>query len=281
MNLNLSEKVKKDLFGLVSIFLIIVSIYFVFKSISEFKNFRMMQNEVVNTITLSGHGEVNAVPDIANISFSIHKEAKTVKEAQDQVATVEQKVLGFLKISGIEDKDVKTADISFYPKYEYQQAKCPTIPMGAGSAGITVSSSSPYYCPPNRSVIVGYEASESITVKIRNTDNVGKVVQGIGELEVSELSGPNFTIDDEDALKAEARKEAIAEARTKAKVLARDLGVRLGKVVSFNEDENYSRPMYAKTMAVDSMASGEAVSAQVPKGENTISSDVSITFQIR
>ena len=272
MNFNLTEKNKKDLVGLASIFLIIISVYFVFKTISEYTNFRTMQKQVLNTITLTGHGEVSAVPDIATISFSIRKEAATVKEAQDQVATVEQKVLGFLKISGVEDKDVKAADVSFSPKYEYQYDK--TIVC------------TKFNCPPNpgKSVIVGYEANESITVKIRNTENVGKIVQGIGELEVSELNGPNFTIDDEDALKAEARKEAIAEAKTKAKVLARDLGVHLGEVVSFGENGDYPVPMYAKTMSVSMDSLGveqAAVSSQVPKGENTISSDVSITFQIR
>lgn len=276
------EKNKKYVICLVSVFLIILSVYFVFKSISEFKNYEVMNNQVVNTVTLSGHGEVNAIPDIASVYFTIRKEAKTVKEAQDQVALVEQKVLSFLKISGVEDKDIKTSDASFYPKYEYQQAKCPTIPRGAGSAGITVSPTSVYYCPPGKSVITGYEASESITVKIRKTDDVGKIMQGIGELEVSELNGPNFTIDNEDGLKAEARKEAIDDARSKAKVLARDLGVHLGKVVSFSENGNYPMPMYAtKSMMEDSVMSGSVAPAVIPAGENTISSDVSITFQIR
>jgi uncharacterized protein len=280
--IQICEKNKKCLATLIAAFLVILSVYFVFKSLSEFKNYKIMHEQVMNTVTLSGHGEVNAVPDIATISFSIHKEAKTVKEAQDQTSIVEQKVLAFLKISGVENKDIKASDVSFYPKYEYQQAKCPTIPMGVGTAGVTVSSTSAYYCPPNRSVIIGYEVNESITVKIRNTDNVGKIVQGIGELEVSELNGPNFAIDDEDALKAEARKEAIKDAKTKAKVLAKDLGVHLGDVVSFSENGDYPYPMYAsKSLVEDSYGSGGSAPAVIPVGENTISSDVSITFQIR
>jgi uncharacterized protein YggE len=282
MTFNLNEKNKKDLVGLVSIFLIIVSVYFVFKSISEFVNFRTMQKQVMNTVTISGYGEVKAVPDIATVSFTIRKEAKTVKEAQEQVAVIEQKVLGFLKLSGIEDKDIKTENVGFYPKYEYQQVKCPTIPVGAGAAGITVSKTSPYYCPPGRSVITGYEASESISVKIRKIEDVGKIVQGIGELEVSDLNGPNFAIDDEDALKAQARKEAIDEARSKAKILARDLRVRLGDVVSFSEDGNYPMPMYAsKEYGMGMDVSVESAPAQLPAGENIISSNVSITFQIK
>jgi uncharacterized protein YggE len=265
------EKNKKYVLILVSVFLIILSVYFVFKSISEFKNYSVMNSQVMNTVTLSGHGEVSAVPDLATISFSIRKEAKTVKEAQDQVATIEQKVLGFLKISGVADKDIKTADASFYPKYEYQTATSTTM-------------CTKFSCPPvtSKSVIIGYEASESITVKIRKIDDVGKIMQGIGALEVSELNGPNFTIDNEDGLKADARKEAIDDARSKAKVLAHDLGVHLGKIVSFSENGNYPYPMYAeKAMLDSSMSAGSAAPAVIPAGENTISSDVSITFQIR
>src|SRR3989338_6144941 len=98
-----------------------------------------------------------------------------------------------------------------------------------------------YSCPPRpgKSVISGYEASESITVKVRNTDDVGTIMQGLGTIGVSNLSGPNFSIDDEDALKAEARKKAIDDAREKAKILAKDLGVRLGRISSFSEGGGY------------------------------------------
>lgn len=227
--------------------------------------------DIQNVITVTGHGEVKAVPDIANVYFTIHKEAKTVKEAQAGVADIEAKALAFLKTKNIEDKDIKTANASFYPKYEYRYDKvAPTL-------------CTQYSCPPSngKNVITGYEASESITVKIRNTDDSGAIMQGLGTLGVSELSGPDFSIDDEDTLKADARKEAIDDAKAKAKALSRDLGVRLGHITSFNESGNYPMPMmYAKaTMASD--AGTESAPASVPKGENTISSDVTITYEIR
>jgi uncharacterized protein len=232
-----------------------------------------------NVIAISGHGEIQAVPDIANVSFTITKDAKTVKDAQAGVAVIEKKALDLLKTKGIVDKDIKTANASFYPKYEYRQAVCPPIPMGAGTAGVTSSPSSPYYCPSGKQVIIGYTASESITVKIRNTDNVGDIMQGLGTTGVSDLSGPNFTIDNEDGLKAQARKEAIDDAKLKAKVLAKDLGIRLGKMTSFNEGGNYPMPVYDKMMTAG--ASESSAPAILPVGENTISSDVTITYEIR
>jgi uncharacterized protein YggE len=106
-------------------------------------------------------------------------------------------------------------------------------------------------------------------------------MQGLGTLGVSDLNGPNFSIDNEDALKAQARKEAIDDAQTKAKALAKDLGVSLGRIANFSESGNYPTPMYYAKDARVSSAGLEAAPAQIPKGENTITSDVTITYEIR
>lgn len=224
---------------------------------------------IKNTIVVTGHGEVNAVPDIASIYFTIRKEAKTVKEAQNAVAEVEKKALELLKTNNIAEKDIKTENASFNPKYEYRYSSVVCNQYG---------------CPPNpgRNVIVGYEAYESISLKVRNIDDAGKVIEGLGSLGVTELSGPNFAIDEEDSLKADARKIAIDDAKIKAKVLAKDLGIRLGKITSFNENGNYPMPMYesgAAMKSADMMRS--SITPELPKGENTISSDVTITYEIR
>lgn len=234
-------------------------------------------NKTPNIIAFSGHGEVQAVPDLANIYFSISEDGKTVKDAQAGVAEIEKKALDLLKAKGVADKDIKTANASFYPKYEYRKIICPPLPLGMG---ITVNPNLPDYCTSNKQMLVGYTASESLTVKIRNTDSVGDIMQGLGMTGVSDLSGPNFAIDKEDALKAQARKLAIDDAKQKAKVLAKDLGVRLVKIVSFSESGNF--PIYAtKSAMMDSGGGIESLPATIPKGENTISSDVTITYEIR
>ena len=249
---------------------IVLSLFFAVKLLAELKSYGTMGSQNTNTITLSGHGEVQAVPDIANVYFNISKDGKTVKEAQNAVAVVEKKALDSLKANGVADKDVKTQNASFNPKYDYVYDK---MLMPCNEFG----------CPPRpgKSVITGYQASESITVKVRKTDDVGKIMQDLGGLGVTDLNGPNFAIDDEDALKAQARKEAIDDARTKAKALAKDLGVSLGRIASFSES-GYGGPIYyakAEMMAMD--AGSAPAPAQIPKGENTISSDVTITYEIR
>ncbi|OIO29079.1 hypothetical protein COX93_00055 [Candidatus Nomurabacteria bacterium CG_4_10_14_0_2_um_filter_30_12] len=268
--MEISQEQKIKLYRVIKIVLISFLVAFAVNILFESTSYSKRGDKQENTITFSGHGEVNAVPDIANIYFNISKEAKTVKEAQVLVAEIEKKSLESLKTNGVLEKDIKTVNASFSPKYEYRYNTKTMMPC------------TQYSCPPSQgnNVIVGYTASESITVKVRNTDDVGKIMQGLGTLGVSDLSGPNFSIDNEDGLKAEARKNAINDAKDKAIILAKDLGIRLGKITSFSESGNYPTPMYAKGMMLDGV-SNESAPASLPKGENTITSDVSITYEIK
>ncbi len=228
---------------------------------------RMGGNEPVPSLTLSGHGEVQAVPDIATLNFSVESGKATQKESSDEVNTKVSKVLSFLKESGVAEKDIKTDNYNSYPKYSNPKP-CP------------------YYsdlrpCAQESSEIIGYNVSQSVTVKVRKVDDVSKVIDGINKIGVTNMSGPTLSIDDEEGLKAEARKVAIDDAKNKAKVLARQLGVRLVRITSFNESGNYY-PTYARGagMMKDS-SEGAPVPSEIPKGENTISSDVNITYEIR
>ena len=227
-------------------------------------------NTQENIITVTGHGEVQAVPDIANVSFTIRQEAKTVKAAQEAVTQIEKKALDLLKVNNIAEKDYKTENVSFNPKYDYQYS-------ADGACGSLT-------CPPRpgKQIISGYEAYESINVKVRNTDSVGTVISGLGAIGVTELSGPNFTVDKQDDLKATARNMAINDAKGKAKELAKELGVHLGGITSYSDNGNYPTPMYANDMMAKSAgALSSATPAVLPLGENLISSDVTITYKIR
>jgi len=173
---------------------------------------RSESNKPENTISFSGHGEVTATPDIANVYFTITKDATTVKDAQAGVAVIEKNALGVLKAKGVVDKDVQTADASFNPKYEYKQAVCPSpAPVSLNVGSVSSSIGSTTYCNSEKQVLVGYTASESITVKVRNTDNVGDIMQALGTTGISNLNGPNFAIDNSDALQVQARKKQFPQ----------------------------------------------------------------------
>lgn len=142
-------------------------------------------------------------------------------------------------------------------------------------------------CPPptpGKNVLVGYEASQSVTLTIRDLDKVSAVIEALGAQAVTDIQGPTYAIDKEDELKAEARKEAIEKARKKAEVLARDLGVSLVRVVSFSEDGYYPAPMY-RAMSVDKAEGGYGMGGssepELPQGQEKITSSVTISYEIR
>lgn len=226
-----------------------------------------------NIISVSGHGEAVGVPDVATFSFSVTSLKPTVAAAQEEATAKIGAITEYLADAGVEEKDIKTSDYSVYPQYEYQNSVCP-----AATAGAAV------YCPAGRQILRGYEVRQTTSVKVRDTEKAGELLAGVGEKGATEVSGLNFTFDDPDQIQAEARDSAITNAKEKAEVLARSLGVRLVRVVSYSED-GYPYPMYdSRIMYSANEAGAQAVKATAPDisvGQNKVTSDVSVTYEIR
>lgn len=247
--------------GMLALFLLVLTF-------SELKSYHFIGSGVTatNTISVSGTGEVFAVPDTGEFSVTVREHAKEVKDAQAVATKKSNDIIAYLKAAGIEDKDIKTTDYSVNPQYEWQQGVCP-------NAG---------YCPPGKQVLTGFEVAQTLSVKVRDTAKAGDLLSGVGGKGVSEVSGLTFTIDDEDALKADARAKAITDAKTKADELAKQLGVSIVRIVGYSENEGGYQPVYMKAMAMDARVASEAAPApQIPVGQNKITSNVSVTYEIR
>src|SRR3990167_3553200 len=203
------------------------------------------------TISVSGEGEVMAEGDDA-------------VTAQDASATKINEINDALEAAGVDRKDIKTEYYSLYPKYNYE-----TMPCIAGM-----------YCPGEQ-VQDGFEVNQTILVKVRNLETAGALLGLVGDKGATNISGLSFTIDDDAALKDEAREMAIADAKAKAEVLANNLGVRLTKMVGNYEDEGYPVPYYG--MGGDMMVKQEmsSVTPDLPTGENITTSRVTLTFQVK
>lgn len=249
---------------------VFLSLFLFAKALHEFKLFGLEGRNFYpsNVVTVTGEGEAVAIPNVASFSYSVIEEAKTVDVAQTKATEKENKAIEYLKSNGIEDKDIKTTAYSVNPKYEYQQIPC----IG-------------FACVPGKQVLVGYEVSQSISVKIRKTEDAGKILGGLGALKVSNVSGLEFTVDDESILKTEARKDAIADAQNKAEAIAKELDVKFVRVISFFEEGDQPMPYYAKegmgmgTADVRSMS--VSVAPVIPSGENKVTSKVTITYEIK
>jgi uncharacterized protein len=216
-----------------------------------------------NVITVTGKGEVMAVSDIATLSLTLSKDGASAKEAQNLLNEQITKTVDYLKNQKIDEKDIKSEYGGLNPKYSQEQIVCIAYP-----------------CPQRDPKIVGYTANQTITVKIREVDSANEIKTGLATVGVVNISGPNFSIDDEEGFKDQARELAIKDARENAKVLAQQLGVRLGKVATFSENGYYPMAYDAK---VSNQSAGIATSPapELPKGENKIISNVTITYEIR
>jgi uncharacterized protein YggE len=215
-----------------------------------------------NVISVTAQAEVSAVPDIASLVITLSKDADTANLASNELNSLTRNTLAYLKEQGIEDKDIKAEYGGVSPKYTTDNIPCLRFP-----------------CPTPETKITGYTATQSINIKIRNVDSANAIRTGLTAVGVDQIYGPTFVIDNEDALKEEARAKAIKLAREKAKTLARQLDVRLGKVTSFSENTNNYPMMYAKAAGMD-MQVAEGV-PELPKGENKITSMVTVTYQIK
>jgi hypothetical protein len=218
-----------------------------------------------DTITVQGEGQATLAPDVARISFTVDNTAKTVAEAQAATTKQANAALDYVKGQGIAEKDVKTLSYNISPQYSYPN---PCVPGALCPA---------YTGAPK---ITGYQVSETIQVTMRDLALVGTMLGGLGKLEVQNVNGPAFALDDSTAGYDAARADAINKAKTQATLLAKQLGVSLGKIVNFSESSGgYLNPMYGYGAGM--MSAKAEVVPSVPAGENTYSASVSVTYEIR
>ena len=231
-----------------------------------------------NTISISGTGEVDSPADIATFSFTVKENAETADTAQKVISEKISKILEGLAAAGVDEKDIKTQSYTIYPKYEWLKEK---------TSNLMVVDESLYYRGDERTrVQTGFDVSQDISFTVRDLEKIADILNLIAATEVENLNGPSFQIDDRDLLEEEARELAIADAKQKAQRLAKELDVRLGSVVSFNENNG---GFFAKNSAQNSRAvmmeaglNGDSSFApELPAGENTISTTVNITYRIK
>ena len=223
-------------------------------------------SQITNSISVNGKGEAVSIPDIATFSFSVTETAKTVADAQKASTDKTNNALKAIKAGGVADKDIKTLSYSINPHYEYTTPAC------------TASG-----CPGGKSVLTGYDVSQTIEVKVRNLTKAGELFDSIGSVGVQNVNGLSFSIDDIDSVRAIARAQAITIAKEKAQKIANDLGVKLVRITSFYDSGDNAIMPYASDSMVGSGVMMAKVSAapQIPTGEQKVTANVTITYEIK
>jgi uncharacterized protein YggE len=208
------------------------------------------------TITVSGEGKVVVKPDIAQINVSVISEDKTVSKVITANTDKMNGIIDKIKALGIDEKDMTTSGYNLNPVYNY-----------------------PENLPP---VITGYSLDQTLSLKIRNLDLVDNVIDDATTAGANNVYGLTFKLDDDTEVMNQAREKAFAEAKTKADMMVKAAGVKLGDVYTFSEGYNtpYPTPYYAKTEMAYGMAA-DVATPNIQSGSQEYSVDVSITYEIK
>jgi uncharacterized protein len=205
-------------------------------------------------ISVSGEANVSVAPDLAQVEGGVTSEAKSAREASDANNAAMAKVLLALKGAGIDEKDYQTSRLSLQPQY----------------ASAT----------PNRSTpqIVGYRASNRVTIKVRDITKVANVIDTLVTAGANEIGGINFIVTQASKALDEARTKAVADARRKAEIYAKAAGVTLGEPLSITEEGAASPPVFRSKMAAPMAGNAPA---PVAPGEEQLSITVNVTWAIK
>lgn len=232
------------------------------QAVTNVQNFGRSGVPATDTITVQGAGQATLAPDVARISFTVQNTAPAVADAQAATTKQANAAIDYVKSQSVADKDVKMLSYNISPQYSY--LNCPP-----GT-----------FCPTT-SKVTGYQVSETIQVTVRNLSGVGALLAGIGKLGVQNVNGPDFALDDSTAGYDAARADAISKAKTQASLLAKQLGVHLGKIVNFSESSGKNAYPMMYGLGGAAMETKAAVAPTTPVGENTYTASVSVTYEIR
>ena len=211
----------------------------------------LAQNALPAMISVTGEATISVPPDLAQIDGGVNSEAKTAREASEANNAAMGKVLLALKGAGIDEKDFQTSRLSLQPQ------SAPNRTSG----------------PP---VIVGYRASNRVTIRLRDVTKVAGVIDTLVGAGANDIGGINFMVSQASKLLDDAREQAVADARRKADIYAKAAGVTLGAPLSISE-QGSPGPMFRGKM----MAAAPMATTPVAQGEETLSVTVSVSWAIK
>lgn len=201
-------------------------------------------------VELNVQESIDIEPDIATISAGVTSEAPTAVEAMRQNATEMRRVIERIKSLGVAEKDIQTTGINLNARYDYDRNS-------------------------QQQVFRGYQVSNRVSVKLRDIDRTGAVLDALVEAGATDLGGPSFSADDDTAAKEEARTKAMARARAQALSYARMAGYGAIRLLEVSESIVGSGPV----PPVMRTASIDAAQESAPVQPGMISSGVNLTVK--
>lgn len=203
-------------------------------------------------LSVTASAEASRVPDVATLSAGVVTQATDANAALRANSQQMEKVVAAIRAAGIDGRDIQTTGISVHPQYRYAENQPPAI--------------------------TGYQASNTVSVKVRDVARLGEILDALVASGANQVHGPNFEIDEPEAVYDEARQAALKKAQARAELYARALGLRVRRIVSIGEGGGFAPqpvPMM-KAMAMD--AAGAA--PPVAPGETTVGATLQVVFEL-
>lgn len=210
------------------------------------------------SISVTGEGEAFGKPDLAEINVGVQTFAETVVEASRRNQAIVDKIFAALAKQGIAEKDIQTADYSIWPEQEWQRGETQQQPR-----------------------IVGYRVSNTVHVKVREIETIGEVLAAVTDAGANSIHGIRFGVEDTDALEAEARRMAMADARERAESLAGLAGVELGEVLAISMSGAPGWQPFDTRARLMEMADAGAPAPGVAPGEQRVAVSLHVSYAIR
>ncbi|WP_445363775.1 SIMPL domain-containing protein [Microbulbifer sp. ANSA003] len=203
-------------------------------------------------VSIAARGEASQVPDIAKISVGVVTESEDSKQAMRDNANQMESLMAAIKKSGINKKDIQTTGVNLSPRYQYQQNKKPRI--------------------------TGYTARNTVSVKVRKLDELGKVLDNLTAAGANQINGPSFEIGEPAPVQAKAREKALEDAQERAEMYAKALGTKVRRIVSISENGNggMPRPM----MFTERAKLADSASTPISPGETTLTVNLDLVYEL-
>ncbi len=196
-------------------------------------------------ITVTGTGSVRATPDTADFSFGVETQGSTSSEALEANSAAAEELIAAIRATGVESADIQTQQVSVSPRYSQDGRE-----------------------------IVGYTATNSVDVTVRDLSKAGAVVEAAVAAGANQVYGPSFAVSSQDRLYEDALAAALDEARGKAEAIAADAGLALGPITGIAESGGSGAPVPLAEAAVSD------ASVPIEPGEQEIVATLTVTFAI-
>lgn len=228
----------------------VLIIFVVLLNVNQFKVMR----GAPQFLSVAATAKAVSIPDTAIVTVGVVSEGMTAQEVKDQSSNKMNQVIAFVKQAGIDDQDIKTSQFYISPTYNYNN---------------------------QQRTVVGYQANQTITIKVKNIDQssqqLEKIVDGAVVHGANQIQGIDFSFADNESLMQNARKQAIDKAKANALQIAKDAGLKLGRIVNvITSSSGHPEPMFATNMSM-----AKSVSPQIELGSQEVFATITVVFEIR